>query len=257
MAVAVGANVMRRDRLARQIVFGDDDMGGAAFGPRQRFQFVIPDRAVAQIYRRQIGGKLGDNGGINFDRRDAHLHPGLDRIVGVARHALQYGHELFGIECRTDDSLQRVAAHALHQRPLLFGRAGHAHEPLGVGELGGKIGGLGEVDRNIGRRRAKFDGLWAGEIVTRGAYAQRVMPGRQSTVRKLEAALRITDNRNRDRRARFLRANQNAFHRAFGGGANGARQRLRKGSLCLDTGEQQRDCGDNATRPRHSLFFMG
>ena len=44
MPCAIGAHVMRRDGLARQVVFGDDDMRGAARGPRQGLQFVVPDR---------------------------------------------------------------------------------------------------------------------------------------------------------------------------------------------------------------------
>ena len=36
-------------------------------------------------------------------------------------------------------------------------RSRHAHEPFGIGELGGKIGGLAQLDRDVGRRRAEID----------------------------------------------------------------------------------------------------
>ena len=58
IALRVGAHVMRRNCFSRQVVFGDDDVGGAALRPRQRPQFVSPSRSRAQIDRRQIGGEL-------------------------------------------------------------------------------------------------------------------------------------------------------------------------------------------------------
>src|SRR5262249_6166681 len=45
----IEANVVRRDRLPRHVIFGDDDMGGTARGTGQGLEWVGPDRGLAQI----------------------------------------------------------------------------------------------------------------------------------------------------------------------------------------------------------------
>src|SRR4029079_13068785 len=44
-AVGIDDDVMRLDGLARQIIFGDDHAGAAAFRARQRVECVVPRRA--------------------------------------------------------------------------------------------------------------------------------------------------------------------------------------------------------------------
>ena len=41
LAVGIDDDVMRHRFFARQIVFGDDDMGGAALRPRQRLELIF------------------------------------------------------------------------------------------------------------------------------------------------------------------------------------------------------------------------
>ena len=150
VALCVGAHVMRRDGFARQLIFGDDDVGGAAFGPRQRLQFVRPRRTAAQIDGREISGELAHQIVAYVAFGKPGLHTRLRRVVGVLRHALEHGNKRLGVVGRTHDALERVAAHALDQRPLLLGRARHAHEPLGIGELRGEIGRSPKPDGDAG-----------------------------------------------------------------------------------------------------------
>ncbi len=48
-AVLIDDDVMRRDRVARQVVFGIDHAGGAAARPRQRLEREVPLRLCAEI----------------------------------------------------------------------------------------------------------------------------------------------------------------------------------------------------------------
>jgi hypothetical protein len=147
VARAVGAHVVRRDGVAGQRILGDHDARCRADRPRQRLEGIVPAVAAAEVDRRQI---LRDFAGAfvrNLAVDDARLHPLLGRVVGVIRHALEHADEFVGREARTHHALERVAAHALDQRPLLLGRTGHAHQPFCGRELGRNIGDLaqGEV----------------------------------------------------------------------------------------------------------------
>ena len=53
-AVRIGAHVVRRDGLARQVVFGDDDMRRAAGRARQCLERIVPRSRCAQIDRGEI-----------------------------------------------------------------------------------------------------------------------------------------------------------------------------------------------------------
>ena len=227
IALRVGAHVVRRDGLARQVVFGDDDVGGAALGPRQGLQRVRPGRPAAQIHRRQIGGELAHQIVMHLALGEPRLQARLRRVVGILRHALEHGEERLGIVGRAHDALEGMAAHAFDQRPLLLRRAGHAHEPLGIGQLRREIGGLAQLERDFGRGGAKLDRLRAIELVADGANAQRVMAGRRTSVGKAKTAVLVADHGDGDSRAGRLRADQHALHRAFLGRAHRTGQSLR------------------------------
>ena len=87
------------------------------------------------------------------------------------------------VDC--DDALQRVAADAIQQEILLFVRAGHAHEPFGIGHLRDhvfcfhelQIGGRGFLRGKIGR-------CGSFEIVADRANLQGVMAGLQAARRE-------------------------------------------------------------------------
>ena len=97
-AVLVDDHVMRLDRGAREIVFGDDDVRGFARGARQRLQVVIPLGHRTQVDRREKFGLLaillGISASICF-----HAPLGLDRLahLGIAHHARDDLREFVGI----------------------------------------------------------------------------------------------------------------------------------------------------------------
>ena len=238
MALRIGAHVVRRDGLTRQIVFGDDDVGGAALGPRQGLQLIGPGRSAAQIDRGQIGGELAHQVVVHLALGEPRLHPRLRGVVGILRHALEHGEERFSIISRAHDALERMTAHAFDQRPLLLRRAGHAHEPFGIGQLRGEVGGFAQLEGDIGRSGAKLDRPRAIELIADGANAQRVVTGRQASIRKAKTAVLVADHRDGDRRAGSLRADQHAFHRAFFGGCHRTGQSLCAAGARLAAGKR-------------------
>ena len=238
MALRIGAHVVRRNGLARQIVFGDHDVGGAALGPRQGLQLVRPGRPAAQIHRCQISGELAHQVVVHLALGKPRLHPRLRRVVGILRHALEHGKKCLGVVGRAHDALKCVAAHAFDQRPLLFRRAGHAHEPFAIGQLRREVGGLAQLDGDIGRGGAEIDRLRAIELVADGANTQRVMPGRETSIGEAETAVFVADDGDGDRRASRLRADQHAFHRAFLGGCHRTGQGLRTAGARLAAGKR-------------------
>src|SRR5262249_39371330 len=73
--------------------------------------------------------------------------------------------------------------------------------------------------------RGNVRGPGAVELVARRARLQRIASRLEPGGRKRKAALCVADDADRDRRAVFFRADDDAFHRAFVGGAHLARQR--------------------------------
>ena len=118
-----------------------------------------------------------------------------------------------------------MAAHAFDQRTLLLGRARHAGEPFGVGELAARfralasarsaLAGLRRRHRRLQRPRAHS--RWRG-CAGCNARAPAWPPGKRS-------ARPVADDGDGERRAGAPGADQHAFHRAFLGGADATGQR--------------------------------
>ena len=211
-AFLVGHHVVRRDRSARQIVFGDQHARGTAFGAWQSFECILPF-ALAAIHRRQIRRQIAKRFLVKLSRHGTLLllvHAGVD---GVRRHAAQrFVHFIDAIR-GARDFLERVTAHAIHQRALLLEVARHADEPFAVGQLRREVFGFDQL---------KFDGLAAGidryravQLVTHRAYAQCVLTGLHFRGREIELPLVVADHGVGNRRTAFARADQHAFHACF------------------------------------------
>jgi len=225
-AIAIDDHVMRRDRLARQIVFGIDDASGRAARARQRLEFEIPLRMRTQVYAGQEFGV----GAVNLDALIAALlHQAFgfaqlrvlrNALVHIALHARQDDvHELVGAEFRAQRAFQRVAADAIEQLTLLPIGAGHAGEPFGVRHLRRQIFGFAQSE--IGRRRLVCrDRDRAGmiEVVTNGPDAQGILAGLQSGGREGVTAVFVAHHRDGDGGTALLGADQDAFQRALLGG---------------------------------------
>ena len=168
------------------------------------------------------------------------LHPRLRRVVGVLRHALEHWEKCLGVIGRAHDALEGMAAHAFDQRPLLLRRAGHTHEPFGIGQLRREVGGLAQLDGHIGGSGAEIDSLRPIELVADGANAQRVTAGRETSIGEAEATVFVADDGDGDGRAGRLRADQHAFDRALLGRGHRAGQGLRTGSAGLPAGKHNR-----------------
>ena len=179
-AVGIDDDVMRLDGLARQIIFGDDHAGAAAFRARQRLERVVPLRARAQI---DAAEKVGHAAIDLHALVPALFHPALaapklrggrNALVHVALHARQRDvDEIVGLVGRARHPLERVAAHAAQHRVLLLVGAGEACKPFRVRELGGEILGLAQLQ--VVFRRLLRGHVHAGrpvEIVSDRANAQ-------------------------------------------------------------------------------------
>src|SRR5580704_5535000 len=145
---------------------------------RGRSYSVMTTRVARPFGRGKVGSELAYQIVVHLALGEPRLHPRLRGVVGVLRHALEHGKECFGVVGRAHDALKGVAAHAFDQRPLLLQRAGHAHEPFGIGQLRREVGGLAQLDGNIGGCAAEIDRLRTVELIADGANAQRVMTGR-------------------------------------------------------------------------------
>jgi hypothetical protein len=253
-AVLVDDHVVRLDRLARQVVLGDDHLGGASGRARQRLERIIPGRVFAQIDRGQKLGAvlLGPVAGIaallEQALRLAQLRPRRHALIGVGAHALLDLDEFIGVVGRPHDAFDGVAAHAIEHAVLLLGRAGHALEPLRGGELGRQVAGLLQLE--IGGCRlvgGDLGGALAIEVIARGADLDRIFAGLQPRRREAVAAFLVGDDGGCDGRARLLGGDENAFHRAFLLRRDDARQR--RGALSqrqVDIGSQYE--GETNTR---------
>ena len=152
-------HVMRLHGLPRQVVFGDDRVRIAPGRPWESLELIIPGFALAQINRAHVVGEalLGRQHPIRRIRwPDAHGRAKLRlerrALARIGAHALDHLHEALGVVARLHDALERVADDAAHQPDLLLVGAGKARHPFRIGELGGDVVGLAQLD--VGIRRA-------------------------------------------------------------------------------------------------------
>src|SRR5215467_11650120 len=150
--VGVDDDVVRRDRLARQVVLGVDDARRAAGGARVRLERVAPLRRGAAVDRREVlGGRAVDLDALvaallHQPLGAAQLRVLRDALVDVALHPREHGlHEGVGVVAGPRDALERVAADAVEEQSLLRVAAREARHPLAVRELRGEVGRLLEL----------------------------------------------------------------------------------------------------------------
>jgi hypothetical protein len=140
-AVLIDDHVMRLDRRARQIVFGDDDAGRPPGRARQRLEREFPRISLVEVNRGEVVGALAEGAlaGIATLFQQPLRQPPLrvqgGRLVGIARHALDDVDEGVRVVLGFEHPLERVAAHAIVVGELLLRGAGRADDPFGVGEL--------------------------------------------------------------------------------------------------------------------------
>ena len=235
-ALFVDDDVVRRDRLARQVVFGVDHARRAAARARERLQLVAPLLRGAAVDRGEV---LGGRAVHLHALVAALLHQALgfaqlrmlrNALVHVALHARQDRlREGVGVVPRAHDALERVAADAVEEQPLLLVGAGDARHPFAVGELRGEIGGPLELEVERSGLRRDVHGARPIEVVANGADADRVAAGLEFRGGKGVAAFLVTHDGDRDGSARPLRADEHALHRAFFGGADFAGERGLRG----------------------------
>ena len=236
-ALGIDDDVVRRDRLARQVVFGVDDARRAARGARKRLELVAPLLRGAAVDRGEILG----GGAVHLDALIAALlHQPLgfaqlrmlrNALVHVALHARQDRFRKgVGVVRGARHALERVAADAIQEQAFLLVGAGHARHPFAVGELRGEVRSLPqlEVERG-GLLRGDLRSGRSLEVVADRADANRVAAGVELRGGKAVAAFLVAHHRDRDRRARPLRADQHALHYAFFGGADFAGERGLRG----------------------------
>src|SRR5207244_3855435 len=121
---------------------------------------------------------------------------------------------------------QRVAADAIEQPRLLLFGARDAHHPFGVGELAGEIPRL--LQLYVGRRRVLIRhprGGRRGDVVADRADAERVFARLQAIPRETVAALLVRGHADLDDGSGAARGDDDAFHLAFGFGADNSGDR--------------------------------
>ena len=243
-AVSIDDHVMRLDGLAPEIVFGDDDAGGAALGTRQRLELVFPLRRGTQIDAgEEIGGAAIDLNALVA----ALLHPPFafaqlrvrrDALVHVALHARQRDFDEFvGGVGRACDALDRMAADAAEHRVLLLIGAREARQPFAVRHLRGEVLGLTQLEIEVGRLlSSERDRGGAFEIVADGADADGVLAWIELACWEGVAAGGVANHRHGDGRTGLLGADQYALHRAFlsGGDLSGQGLSLRRDDIGAD-----------------------
>ena len=123
VALVIEHHVVRLDQRIRQIVFGDDDMGGFAGEPRQGLERIVPGVLLAQIDAGEpFGGLLcASPRPMICATASPTSRCGLQRRAAgiIAGHALEHLHEFVGVVGRAHDALERVAAVAVEQKSLL------------------------------------------------------------------------------------------------------------------------------------------
>src|SRR5258706_170479 len=233
-SLGIRAHVVRSDRLARQVVLGDEDAGRTTRRSRQRPELIRPSPALAQIDGRKIGGQLAQRLFVVFALDRPLLHALHRAVVRVARHALEYDQHSIGVVSGSRDALERVTTHAFDERAFLLDAARHAHQPFSVGKLGGEIPCLAQLDfelrlglrGDIHRRRAV-------QFVSDGPYPERVSSWHEASG-KFEEPAPPADDGEGDRRSVLASADQYALHRPFVDGTDPAckrRRSARPGSL--------------------------
>jgi len=222
-ALLIEDDVVRHRIRARQVVFGDHDLGRAALETRQRLERILPLRCAAQVDRckefRTRPQPLRIHHGA-LAHLLALLRLDADRAGRVACHALQHRNPFVGVVARLRDPLVGVAAGAAVHEVFLLRRAREARHPFAAGELGREVARLLELDRD---RRAGFRNihdLRAIELEADRPDAQRVLAGLELRGREREIARRVANHRDRDGRAILLGAHHHAFHGAFLGGGD-------------------------------------
>ena len=177
-AVGIDDDVMGLDLPPRQIVFRDDDLGGAALGARKLLDLERMRRASIQVDAREIFGEFLRDGGRH--RRTPVLadQPLRLQVRGpgiIAGHPLEHLEEVgFGMP-RLENPLQRVAVRAVEHHPFDLVGARRAHHPFGVGDLlGARLGGNEREVRNRRLALGEVDIRRALECVAGSTDGQRV-----------------------------------------------------------------------------------
>ena len=112
-----------------------------------------------------------------------------------------------------EDALQRVAAGAADQELLLPVGAREAREPFAVGELGGEVAGLVQLEVGLGAAaRGDLERLRTIEDVAGRPDRDRVLAGLDPAIGEAVLALVIGHHRGGDGRAFLLQVDQDPFH---------------------------------------------
>ena len=196
---------MRLDLPLRQVVFGDDHARRLAGQPRQGLQLPIPLVALAQV---DVGEPFRDRLHVAAAVADAlevaveFLRP-LRRAAGIiAGHAVDDRLETVGVVLRAHDAFQRVAADAIEQVLLVLLLARHADDPFGIGQLGGEVFGLGQLEVGLGLLAGSDVGrAGAVKIVAGGADAAACIARARAARPGSVAALGVADDADGDGRA--------------------------------------------------------
>ena len=231
LPILIDDDVVRQRVLARQVVFRDHHLGGAALGPRQRLERIfdrlrIAQRDARQEFRGRLGGVAGDDRPLAARAGKQRLRMGRRAAGRIARHAQEHLLEFGGIVVGGQHALERVAAHAHRQKGLLLVGAGKAEQPLATGELRHQALDLAELEiRPALAARRDIDRLSAVEPVADRADRNRVLAGLQPRAREAVRALLVAHHGRGDARAVLLGAHQHAFHRSLVGRGDDAGER--------------------------------
>ena len=108
----------------------------------------------------------------------------------IAAHAYDDLLEPVGVVGRLHDALERVAAGAVEQEPLLIVRARHADQPFRIGEMRRKVLHLLELEVGLGFLPGRnVRGLGAVQLIASRPRLHRVVSGLQAVRREGEVAL--------------------------------------------------------------------
>ncbi len=185
-AIRIHDDVMRLDRLAWQVVLGDDHARAAPARAGKRLQVVLPRGRAAEVHAREELGELLPRALALFatDLHESLGTPRLDvqrrALVDVGAHPLDDLQEAGGVVRAPRGPLERVAVDAAEEGELLRVGPRHAEEPVGVGQLRGEV--LGPPELEVGGRgllRRDRRGVRPVEVVARRPNAERVCAGRE------------------------------------------------------------------------------
>ena len=154
-----------------------------------------PGRLLAQIDAGEpFRGLPAASAAFNIASRSAGEPLRLQRSAAgiIEAHPTENFHEFVGVMRRPHDALQRVAAGTIEQEAFLLVRARHAHQPFGIGEMGGQVLRFFELDLNLGfLARGHIRGTWLHPVHSRPrALSMRSVrvrvsrPGKQSGPRR-------------------------------------------------------------------------